>query len=107
MLRVVTAEELTTRTKNDDRLTNGAPFDLGGKRFFLTVGKRGDMVDVIAVAADKRGRLLRGEPCTRSMWHFDDWCVSMYTIVNDAACDRNKTRISFRALRSLREATML
>jgi hypothetical protein len=35
MWRVVTPEEeLATRKKNYDRLTNGTLFDLGGKRFF-------------------------------------------------------------------------
>jgi len=72
MLRVLTPEEeLASRRANYERLAPGKLFDLGGNRYFLTVAKSGDSIEVIELEAKNIEHILRGEPCAHSMLHFD------------------------------------
>jgi hypothetical protein len=73
MLIVLTPEEeLAGRRKSYEELASGKLFDLSGRRYFITVEKLGDRVEVIELNPGNVQHIVQGEPCIRSTLHFDD-----------------------------------
>jgi hypothetical protein len=91
MLRVLTPEEeLASRRERFRALRRGTLFDLGGRRHFIAVHKRGQTVDVIELDAANIGRLLRGRPCESSTLHFDGLVCLNVTRAGTAVRSRGK-----------------
>jgi len=73
MLLVLTPEEeIAQRRKSYEQLGAGKLFDLGGKRYFVTVEKFENSVKVIELNPENIERMLRGELCLHSTLNFDD-----------------------------------
>lgn len=80
MLRVLTKqEELASRTERFAQLRAGMLFDLGGRRYFIAMRKRGTAVEVVELDTANIGRILRGEPCVRTRLRFNDMhCLNLH-----------------------------
>ena len=80
MLRVLTkAEELAMRAENFARLRAGMLFDLGRRRSFIAVRKRGRTVEVVELDPANIGRILHGKPCVHTRLRFDDMgCLNLH-----------------------------
>ncbi len=73
MLRVLTkAEELASRAESFARLRAAMLFDLGRRRSFIAVRKRGRTVEVVELDPANIDRILRGKPCAHTRLRFDD-----------------------------------
>jgi len=72
MLRVLTkAEELASRAESFGRLQEGMVFDLGRRRSFIAVRKRGRTVEVVELDRANIDRILRGTPCVHTRLRFE------------------------------------
>ncbi len=80
MLRVLTkAEELALRAEDFAQLQAGMLFDLGRRRSFIAVRKRGRTVEVVEFDPANIDRILRDEPCVRTRLRFDDMsCLNVH-----------------------------
>lgn len=73
-LHVLTPEEeLQRRREHFAKIRPRSLFDLGMKKFFLAVKKIDELSwEVIELTDENRTRLVRGQPCERSILRFDD-----------------------------------
>ena len=70
-------EELAARKADYEKLTSGKFLNLGTRRDFIAVEKLGDSAEVIELNTENLRCIVSGEPCIRSVLHFDDmFCLN-------------------------------
>jgi len=70
---VLTPEEfLASQKANFQELSSGKLFNLGMKRYFITIKKSGDFVEVIELNAENIRRIINEQPCVHSTLNFDE-----------------------------------
>jgi hypothetical protein len=80
MLRALTKqEELASRAGSFAQLRAGMLFDLGRRRSFIAVRKRGRTVEVVELDPANIDRILQGKPCAHTRLRFDDMsCLNLH-----------------------------